>query len=76
MSKVILTEEHPTMQKLEKLMNYAEELGLSFDFSTAKQTVMSDVNQVGEDFYITDFESDEPLKEFPYPFNYKVFKEE
>lgn len=67
-----LSSDHPSMKKLEKLMNYAEELGLNFDFTLHDKTIMSDTDQPNKEFLLTDFESEDALREFPYHFNFKV----
>lgn len=69
---------HPTFQKIEKLMEMAEELGLTLSFSTYR-TLITDKEFPDREFYLEDLESDPfghcaTITEIPYNFEFKLIR--
>lgn len=69
----LLKDKHPTMQKLQKLMDLADELGLHLSF-WGQRTVITD-NERDTDLpplYIEDIESHDGPQEFPPSLEFKI----
>lgn len=71
--RVRAPENHPTIQKLEKLFDYMDELGLEFYFDIDRINVIDEDRPKGEDWEIRDIINSDFLVEIPcYPGEYKL----
>src|ERR1700722_18202390 len=68
-----LRDNHPTMIKLSKLWDLAEELGITISFM-GQATIVDDEDQE-QSFRMEDAESGDPVGEFPVAFEYKLIYE-
>lgn len=68
-----LKDNHPTMVKLNKLYELAEELGISISFSSMR-TIVQDRDRDSNlpPLYLEDLENGESIQEWPPVFEYKV----
>jgi len=70
-----LGDNHEFIQRLEQLMNVAEKLNIYIDFShCSMRTIIRDTKNNSE-FYLTDIDSNEPVKCFPAMTEYKCVYE-
>ena len=69
-----LKDNHPTMVKLNKLYELAEELGISISFG-AHRTIVDDRERDKDlpPLYIEDIDNGEAIQEWPPVFEYKVY---
>lgn len=66
---------HPTYQKLEKLMAYAQELGISISFY-GLQTIVQDRDYPNREYYFRDIEDCfSTIMDIPYHLEYELLYE-
>jgi hypothetical protein len=71
--RLILKDDHPTMVKLNKLADLAEELGISISFYGQSTLINDRDREIGlPELLIEDIESNEPVDVFPPNFEFKV----
>lgn len=74
-----LRDHHPTVIKLDKLMAYADTLGLTISFMGIN-TVVTDNEQLNKQFLLEDLEdtgrNNSSIQEFPYSLEWKLILEE
>ena len=68
----VCNDKHPIKQKLDKLVDFCNELNISIEFYGSAGTVLTD-NETGQQFYYEDLESSEyPMSGFPPACEYKL----
>ncbi len=74
-----LRDHHPTVIKLDKLMTYADTLGINITFR-GMNTIVTDKDQPKKEFFLVDIEDTGDfggfVHEFPYPTEWKLIIEE
>ena len=72
--KLRLRDNHPTMVKLTKLYDLAEELGISLNFMHARAVVVHDNDRDPNlpDLFLEDLEDDHTVENWPPTFEFKV----
>jgi hypothetical protein len=73
MERLKLKERHPVQQKLQKLIAYAEELGLTIEIPVTHLPVTVYDKESEKSFTLEDADSQAPIREFPPVCEYKVF---
>lgn len=66
-----LKESHPTMVKLAKLCEFADELGIQLSYY-GMRTLLQDSDMPNITMYVDDIESKDAINEFPFTFEYKI----
>jgi len=69
--RMILKNNHPLIQKLDKLLAYADELGIQIDYSWNNSVV----TYQGKDYKLLDIDNNEPVSIFPPQLEYKLIYE-
>jgi hypothetical protein len=72
MSNYKLKDEHPFVKKLAQLMDLAESLGISIDFSYCNSRTIIQDTGTNKDYYLQDLDSGTPVTVFPPLTEYKL----
>lgn len=73
MKRLKLTDRHPVQQKLQKLIDYAEQLGITIEIPVTHLPVTIHDKESGKNFVLEDADSGAPIREFPPVCEYKSY---
>jgi septum formation inhibitor MinC len=71
---LLISTNHPTFQKLEKVLELLDQLGLTIYFGPTS-TILTDENIPGINFLIRDLESEKPIYSLPPSVEYKIIRD-
>jgi len=67
-----LSENHPTMKKMDELNEFMEKLGLSFSITRLGSILVNDNEWPDKVLEIVDLENNTPITSLPSEFEYKI----
>lgn len=72
MKRYKLGDKHPFNERVSKLMAYANELGISIDFSACQNRTWITDEKTDEEYELVDVDTNNPVKNFPAFTEYKI----